>query len=514
MTVTESPWRAARDSPSRQLLWELSRLAITAQEDLYERLEQDSQKREAAHKTALAEAIAKHEKVRKDAEAERDRLERQIQQENQRRVAEARQEIARQEVDRQRQATVERELAEKRLKAERAEAERVATEERNAELARQKAEKDRQAAEAIRLKEAREAAEARRKADKEARTKAEAAAAQKAHVDPPTPQSAGVSKVQGKSADPHREAEHRRYLDIHKSLKELRISMAQQAKRDAKLKARMGDMRRDIKKSVGQIVDIKGKNMEAQKRILGILKEAIKDFPQPTVSLSAFTARPIEAIQVSSCFIYMLNQFAKAVVAQFINEAAVFSKVADPVGTMAMSIFAKDEFRINGMSLVDILVAKYHVVCPPLFGIYGPENTDEGRTRLGWWREEPGGPWISEQSHQDRMNGLGLGYAALSLRNFENSRMSNPYPPYHFWRALSAVLNVPAGQITETHSILLRALLLKSESRFLDFFGDAAKKLLYTAVVEYPKRAEKGSVAAEVLLTLGETLKKDKKLCW
>lgn len=91
MVVAESPWRAARDSPSRQLLWELSRLAITTQEDLYERLDRDSQKREAVHKSALAEAIAKHEQVRKNAEVERDRLEKQIQQERERRAAEARQ---------------------------------------------------------------------------------------------------------------------------------------------------------------------------------------------------------------------------------------------------------------------------------------------------------------------------------------------------------------------------------------------------------------------------------------
>ncbi|KAL8938774.1 MAG: hypothetical protein Q9216_003720, partial [Gyalolechia sp. 2 TL-2023] len=531
MAVTESPWKSARDSPSRQLLWELSRLAITAQEDLYERLDRDSQEREAAHKSALAEAIAKHEKVRKDAEAERDRLEKQMLQERERRAAEARQ-----EEERQRRLAHEREKAEKQRAAERAEtaarAERAATEERNAELARQKAEKDRQTAKAEQAK-----AEIEKKADDERKVKEEAAAAaaaastaaaQKAQITTSTAKRP-AAVTQGQIRNPQREAEHQWYLEIHKNLKELRKSMVQQAKEDPKLKSRMGDMRRDIKKSVGQIIEGKGKNtkpvsrsecsiracldpLKQQKKIMDTLREAIVSFPQPTINVATLTARPIQEIQAPAFFIYLMNQFAKAVVSQFIDEAAVFAKVADPVGTIAISMFARDENRISGMSLIDILIAKFHAVCPPLFGIHGSESTDEGRTRLGWRREEGGGPWVSEQNHQDRMTGLGAGYAALSLRNFENSRMSNPYPPYNFWRALTGILNVPAGQITETHFILLRALLMNSEARFLEFFGNSAKMLLRIAVVEYPKRADKGSVAAKVLSTLGDAMKRDKKL--
>jgi nucleoporin GLE1 len=44
-----------------------------------------------------------------------------------------------------------------------------------------------------------------------------------------------------------------RYTEIHKNLKALRKSMAEQAKTNAALKARMGDMRREIRKSVGQL---------------------------------------------------------------------------------------------------------------------------------------------------------------------------------------------------------------------------------------------------------------------
>lgn len=217
-------------------------------------------------------------------------------------------------------------------------------------------------------------------------------------------------------------------------------------------------------------------------------------------------------MQAPALFVYLLNHFAKAVIAQFIKEAAVSPTIADPIGTAAVNVFARDEHLVNGISLIDILVAKFHRVCPPLFGIYGSESTDQGRERLGWWRELPGGPWVSTQMHQDRMTGLGAGYAAISLRNFESSRMTNPYPPYHYWRTLTGILNVPGGQVTDTHLVVLRALLANSESRFLMAYGESAKQLMQFAVHEYPKRAAKDSVAATLLSNLGNTWKKDKKL--
>ncbi|KAI4261294.1 MAG: hypothetical protein L6R35_007413, partial [Caloplaca aegaea] len=436
--------------------------------------------REATHKSALAEAIARHEQVRKNAEAERDRLEKQIQQERERRETEARR-----EEERQRRIAAEED---RRIAAERAEiaarAERAATEERNAENARQEAEKQHRAVEAAKVKKAQEA-DAQKMAEKERKQREEAAAAAVSRPSITAQMQPAQSKPQQSQMDPtqhtsqaRREAEHRRYLEIHSKLKELRVFMDQQVTQNPKLKLRMGDMRRKVRKSVGQIIEGKGKNETPQRAILTTLKEAKNDFPQPTVGLAAFIARPVPDAQVPALLVYLLNQFAKAVVSQFINEAAVAPKIADPVGTIASGIFAKDDFRVQGVSLIDILIAKFHIVCPPLFGIYGDEKTTEGRARLGWQREEGGGPWISERSHQDRMSGLGAGYAALSLRSFEKSTMSNPYPPYHYWQALSMILNVPAGQVTDTHLYLLRALLMNSEARFMEFFGDAAKKLL------------------------------------
>lgn len=527
-----SPWKTAKDSPSRQLLWELSRLALAEQEASLERLDQACRERGAVLKSALDEAAARHDKVRKDAEAEGARIEQERQRAKARREAEYRE-----QEERERQAEAERDRAAKqRAATERAE--RAATQEREAEQARLKAEKDRQDAQKAKAKQEEEEAAGRRKAEEHRKAREAAAVVSATARSKPTTQLAPsmtgqsiMSTSQRTRLDPEREKEHQRYLEIHSTLKDLRHFMDQQSKQNPTLKAKMGDMRRGLRKSVGQLREGRGANTkqvgsplakaadstsiltgEQNKAIWDTLGEALKSFPEPKISLATLIARPVQDVQAPALFVYLLNHFAKAVIAQFIKEAAVSPTIADPIGTAAVNVFARDEHLVNGISLIDILVAKFHRVCPPLFGIYGSESTDQGRERLGWWRELPGGPWVSTQMHHDRMTGLGAGYAAISLRNFESSRMTNPYPPYHYWRTLTGILNVPGGQVTDTHLVVLRALLANSESRFLMAYGESAKQLMQFAVNEYPKRAAKGSVAATLLSNLGNTWKKDKKL--
>ncbi|KAL8741307.1 MAG: hypothetical protein Q9190_006070 [Brigantiaea leucoxantha] len=527
MAITESPYKSAKDSPSRQLLWELSQLAIAAQEKFHDRLDRDSKEREVIHSSALAAAIAEHERVRRDAETERQRVELQIREEQRKREEERR------DVERRRQLLAEEEFAAREEEAQRvqaakraqreATAAREAREAREAESARQKAAKDRAEAEAEsqkRLKE-KEDAETRIKklddqkkaqavkADRKAREALEQAEkARKVQGDQLSIEQQQPTKILPAPKDSKLEAEFERFREIHRKLKELRKYMADQARQNTTLKDRMGDMRREIKKSVGQLTEGKGANK--QQRIVKLLKEAVTSFPQPSTSLAVFIARPVQDAQAPALVIYLLNHFAKAVVSQYINEASVSPKLADPIGTIASSIFAMEEFKCNGVSLIDVLIAKLHVVCPPLFGIYGDENTTEGRNRLGWWREEPGGSWVSDQRHWDRMAGLGAGFASIALRNFEKSRNENPYPPFHYWQSLSLILNIPAGHVTETHCILLRSMISNNESRFLQFFGNAGTAALRYALLDFPKKVSRQTPAASSLAGLEHLLRKEK----
>ena len=208
--------------------------------------------------------------------------------------------------------------------------------------------------------------------------------------------------------------------------------------------------------------------------------------------------------------IYLLNIFAKALVSQFVSEAGVSPKSADPVGTIGSLIFATTEFRWNGISLIDILIAKYHVVCPVLFGIYGDESTNEGKRSLGWIKDN--GAWVTEQRHAERMTGLGAGFAAISLRNYSKSKMQNPYPHHHFWTALARIVNIPPKELTTTHFTVLKAMIENNEFRILDFFGNAGKMALRRALIELPQQSGMNSVAAKAVAILPEILRKEKKL--
>lgn len=75
------------------------------------------------------------------------------------------------------------------------------------------------------------------------------------------PQPNGFGSTSGTprpAAPPPAQPRPDRYAEIHKNLKTLRKSMAEQAKTNPALKERMGDMRREIRKSVGQLTVTSG----------------------------------------------------------------------------------------------------------------------------------------------------------------------------------------------------------------------------------------------------------------
>ncbi|KAL6718128.1 hypothetical protein ACLMJK_004215 [Lecanora helva] len=510
-----SPYKLATDSPSRQLLWELSQIAISSQKNFYAHLDSENEEREAQHKQALAEASAQHERVRRSAEEFREKLELQIQAERRRKEEESRREL-----ERQRQEKVAEEEAARKRQEERA---------RAAELDAKRAAEARKAQEAAlekqkREKEQRDAEEAKRLREEWERREhpiQQPASAARSPPPPATVQKAvptNVSQVPSQpssSSDASCEVEHARYLQIHENLKELRQFMTAQSKQNPELKTGMGEMRRQIKKSVGQIREGKGKGVNSAplKSINAALEKALQ-LPEPTIDISLFLASPppqTANAKGPALLLYLLNIFAKAIVAQFIDEAGVKPIIADAVGTAASRMFAADSFRWQGLTLIDILIAKMHVVCPILFGIQGDEQTKHGRERLGWWKDPETGTFVSEQRHFERMTGLAAGFASLSLRNYEKAKAVNPYPNYHYWKALARASNLPPQQITQTHFVVLKGMIENFEQKILQFFGDMGLVVLRHALIELPRRSPP-SVASKALAGLVDVLKKQQKL--
>ncbi|TGO52150.1 hypothetical protein BOTNAR_0333g00050 [Botryotinia narcissicola] len=337
----------------------------------------------------------------------------------------------------------------------------------------------------------------------------------------PTPQQqpTPTSKPSASSKD-HLLPGVERYVEIHKNLKQLRQYLVTEGKQNIPFKKMLGDYRRAIRQTVGQLTGERGANRECINKIVTLLGESLRTVQSPGIDPSNYMVskpNPVQGAQnngeqLPSLFIYLLNFFSKSIVSQFINEAGVRPEMADPVGVIAVSIFARDEFLWRGSSLIDILMAKMRVSIPVVFGLRGNDKTEEGRARIGWQRLDDGS-WIDEQAHNNRMVGLAAGYAAISLRDFSKVKLTNPWPPTYYWRAMASIVSTPTEEASSTQYTALRSMIEGWEQRFIELYGVQAIAALRVALVDFPARAPPSAkVAAGSLSVLVDKLDRDKGL--
>ena len=228
-----------------------------------ENLDKLDRKRAQEDIAAIDAATSRHETVRKEAEAElhryyeeverqerlkREDEERRLRQQQAQAKAEAERK-AKEEAERiariDKEQAAARKAAEEKVKAEQAEHQK-----REEALAQEKAEEERkQKAEQEKARLIRQAV------DKKAAEAAAQAAAKEKQVVRSQGQTSTVSTSEN-------EAQHQRYLQIHQNLKRFRKEFWAECKKDTNLKSKVGDMRRAIKTSVGQLTDTKGANRQ------------------------------------------------------------------------------------------------------------------------------------------------------------------------------------------------------------------------------------------------------------
>ncbi|TPR02000.1 EF-1 guanine nucleotide exchange domain family protein [Aspergillus niger] len=479
------------DSPSRQLVLDLARdleqlrmhntelkkVKAYERRSFYENLDRIDSELEAQHNAALDKAAALHDRVLVEAEETLRAHQRAVEEELRRREEEARKEAER----------IEREKAEKlRREQEEAARQRERLEEEN-----------------------RKRQEETQKAEQEA-SQRQAEAAQKAQAE-------RQRQVGGAGLTEEEIKVQARYVELHQHLKKFRQYLKNEGKTNAIVKQNMGDMRRTIKKCVGQLREGKGANKAQLQEIRATLEKAAS-IAEPSVDVRQFIAFPPENIansddnKVPALLIYALNIFSKCMISSLITEASINLGHAEPVGIVAAQIFSADAFIYKGCHMVDILLAKYRVVCPALWGFHGNEKTEGGRRALGWWREGPDGPYISEQAHADRMTALGAGYAALTLRNFGKTARKNPFPNTMFWYTMHKILNIPPAEIQDTHVTLLSAMLKSSAERIVGFFGHIGLALMRKAIVELPDSLPRQSMSVNQLKLLKDLYKREKNI--
>lgn len=284
---------ASSDSPSR-LIEEFKKVYIDEERAFRTKLDENDDERERIHKEALAKALKEHEEIRQSAERARERLELALE-----RIRVEKAEEERVALERERQKTAEAEAAARQreldaIKRREEALQQAAQKQREAEEAQRRidAQKKQEAEDKAKREAERAKEEADRKARQEADTKdreaAAAEAARKAAQPAPSttqpqsqpsstqPQTNGTATAMPSATQPsnatvspksthgvlvpkgiitpaqEREAEHKRFLDLHKQLKVMRNDTLEQAK-TLGLKNQLGDMRREIKKTMGQL---------------------------------------------------------------------------------------------------------------------------------------------------------------------------------------------------------------------------------------------------------------------
>ncbi|KAF2197857.1 GLE1-domain-containing protein [Delitschia confertaspora ATCC 74209] len=533
-----SPRQAIQSSPyseqSEQLVRDFNQILLRTTDIFSQELDTAAAERAREHSEELARADREHTRIREYAEREaeivrlreeeeqrkkeeeqRAELER-IRQAKARLEAEARQRIleaklkeeeaARKAAEQAKQlkeaedrvkAHKERELAAQKQKAEKEEADRKAKE------AAEKAK-----AEQLKAEQAK-AAEIRAQQTQQAQPAQPVQPVEDAPRPTPAPSSAPVPASQSSTAPD--EATHQKFLDLHKKLKDFRKWAVVEAKKVAVTEKLIGDSRRELRVRTGQITADRNASKATIAKIRDILTTA-KTTGSLTVDVRPFIiSQPIPQLaneaeaQYPAVLLYLLNTFSKAILNQFISEASKDDgKILQEIGLIAASIFADEQYFWKGISLVDVMLAKYHRTCPVLYGIYGNENTAAGRQRLGWLGID--GVPHQVNVHNQRMLGLSSGFAALTLRA---SKARPPIPMSEYWRAIANILNTPSGDLTSTHYIAMRGLIREYAAKFINFYGQAAIAVLRVAVAEFPKRAPpKADDAANMLAVLHDVWEK------
>ncbi|KAA8652002.1 hypothetical protein EYZ11_002972 [Aspergillus tanneri] len=511
------------DSPSKQLMLDLTRdleqLRVHNTElkkakayerrSFYESLDRIDSELEAEHNAALDRVAARHVQVLEEAEETLRSHQRAVEEEVRRKEEEARKEAERKEREKAEKLRQEQEEAARR------EAERKAAEEANkkaeaeAEKKRQEEQKEKERKEKERLEEENRRHQAEKKAEEEAarlKTEAEQQA-----------QAEKRKQVGGARLTAEEISVQNRYVELHQHLKKFRQYLRDESKNNAAVKQNMGEMRRSIRKCVGQLREGKGTNKQQLQEIRATLEKAAS-IAEPSVDIRQFLAFPPDHIvksddnKVPALLIYALNVFSKSLISCLLTEASINHGHAEPVGIVAAQIFSSDAFIYKGCPMVDILWAKYRVICPALWGFYGSEKTEGGRRALGWWREAPDGPYISEQAHADRMTALGAGFAALTLRNFGKTPRQNPFPNHLFWYTMHKILTIPPAEIQETHVILLSSMLKSSAERIVGFFGHIGLALMRRAIVDLPNSVPRQTMGVNQLKLLKDLYKREKNI--
>ncbi|KAF2018731.1 hypothetical protein BU24DRAFT_103827 [Aaosphaeria arxii CBS 175.79] len=493
------------DSPARQMLLDFSQMLIRSDQEFNDRLDLDAAQHAKLHNEQIAKASLEHAKVREGAEREWQRLlleqelaRRKREEEQLKEVQRLEQEKAKKEAEalqreleaKQREEEAARRVAEQQRKIHEAEARIKAQKEQEEAAQKQKLAQEAAAREAQQAAVAAEKARIQAVAQQKVTAQLQTPAAPSAPA-PVAPTVAASTQAASQPVSAQVEELHAKYLDLHKRMKDFWKPFKKQcAVPGNPLKGPVGDMRRDIRKAIGQVTTKRDDSRAVIKKIRDVITAA-RNAGGPTLDIRPFLisqqlpqlSNEAEA-QYPQLMLYAYICIEKQVLKQFEQEAAnEDGRIISELGAIVASLLIDKNYVWREVPMTDLILAKMHRVCPILFGIRGNMSTAAGQARLGWINIAGAPPEVN--SYNQRMLGLGAGFAALSLRHVPQPAV----PMSEYWRAVAAISNTPAGDLFGGHFMVMKGLLRDNAKKFVNFYGVAAVALLRKATFTLPARA-------------------------
>jgi nucleoporin GLE1 len=393
---------------------------------------------------------------------------------------------------------------------EEAERRRIEEERRKEEERLRKIEEEQQRK--IKLEQQRREEEAKRKAEAEAAAKRKAEAEAKAKAEREAAAAAAAAKKKAEeeaAAKARKEAEVKAKADAKAKSRAASTALIDRLQIEAdflKYKQKIADIKTQILKPVTENKQMKSFCFQAKRKVrpkLGQLTDSQRQLQGIYNSLIEAVDECRNANEI--VYHWVLNFFAKAVVAQAEVETIVSIQTATPLGKLAAMMMLRYE------PLKELLLARFVKKCPLVIGYTCAIDTEEGRIRMGWKRK--GEKWEEPNLYSERLSGICAVWTAITISQVQTGGQPHPYPVANSWRFAARMVNTPVELLTDTHFSVMGVWWDVASEIFLSEYGRQGQKLLELIHTKWIAQVtDRKYPSALRLLLLGEDWKKEGKL--
>lgn len=237
------------------------------------------------------------------------------------------------------------------------------------------------------------------------------------------------------------------------------------------LKKQIGVVRRKINPKFGQLSNSMNQLQKITNELIELV-DSLKNYELP--------------------YKFILNFISKAVLSQAETEVVVQNNAAVPLARLTSHLL--DRYP----ELNYYIMARFVKKCPLLIGYNCSIDSEEGRQRMGWKRNESSGKWEEPDKYDERLSGICSVWSVLTTLN------NQYYPISMSWTYLARTANQPLHLLQNVHFFCLANWWEAAGKVFLMTYKGQAFKLLSLIAMDLPNKVDKKYPAATRLKILGE----------